>query len=608
MGRGRTFKHYVADRLQNGLYRYIKQYAESVPASELDLHSYSVPDFDEAEFVDITEIKFVSVSDLPEMAIAFDVVLEAEFSVKEVTRHHDKEDSCFQWFKLKCRGDLAKDLTDFEVMGIEIYDKKKPQPDPMSDELVPIIKKEKLDDVAADFLKRYYPEALETPTPVDPNILAERMGLEIHKQEIADDASIFGQIHFRDNEGIKAGTILVDPRAYFMRTLGSVNNTIVHECVHWDKHRKAFEFQRLLDDSISKISCQVAGGISDSRAEAVRFMEWQANALTPRILMPRQMFVKKAYEQFTHHLSNGVSFLDALEPVIDELAVFFGVSRLSAKIRMIDVDYKEAIGAFNYIDGRYIKPYSFEKGTLARNQTFTISAADAGILPLTDPEFAKTTAHGKYLYVDAHFVLNDPKYIEQNASGETVLTDYARGHMNECCLVFDVSCKTDRKDAQYSSECVLNRDINSPFELEIKFNNNYQNSSQTEQSEYLANVVRENMEMYSKLPNCHKACLEQVKDWRGVTYQVIADEIPMDERQVRRIFNGESNGSIEALVAICLILYLPPEISFHIIEKSPHTLSLAKNEHQWYRFALQYHHGKQLCEVKTFLSGQGVTL
>jgi Zn-dependent peptidase ImmA (M78 family) len=90
----------------------------------------------------------------------------------------------------------------------------------------------------------------------------------------------------------------------------------------------------------------VAGGISDSRAEAVRFMEWQANALTPRIMMPRQMFLKKAYERFTYHLSNGVVFLDALEPVIDDLAAFFGVSRLAAKIRMIDVDYKEAIGAF----------------------------------------------------------------------------------------------------------------------------------------------------------------------------------------------------------------------------------------------------------------------
>jgi len=325
-------------------------------------------------------------------------------------------------------------------------------------------------------------------------------------------------------------------------------------------------------------------------------------------MMPRQMFLKKAYERFTYHLSNGIVFLDALEPVIDDLAAFFGVSRLAAKIRMIDVDYKEAIGAFNYIDGRYIKPHAFEKGTLARNQTFTISAADAGILPLTDPEFAKVTAHGKYLYVDAHFVLNDPKYIEQNADGETVLTDYARTHMNECCLVFDVFCKSDRKDAQYSSECVLNRDENSPFELEIKFNDSHQNLSQAEKSECIERTVKENMEMYGKLSNSHSACLEQVKEWRDMTYNEIAEEIHLDDRQIRRIFKGESDGSIEALVTLCLILRLPPEISFHIIEKSPHTLSWAKTDHQWYRFALQNLHSKKIDEIRAFLHQYNVAL
>ena len=40
---------------------------------------------------------------------------------------------------------------------------------------------------------------------------------------------------------VKARTIFLDPEAYFLRNLGAVNNTIVYECVHWDKHRKAFE-------------------------------------------------------------------------------------------------------------------------------------------------------------------------------------------------------------------------------------------------------------------------------------------------------------------------------------------------------------------------------
>jgi hypothetical protein len=109
-------------------------------------------------------------------------------------------------------------------------------------------------------LKRYYPEALIAPTPVNPRVLAERMGLELHEQEITEDGTVFGQIYFRDTETVKAGSILVDPMAYFLRNLGSVSNTIVHECVHWDKHRKSFEFQRLLDNSMSRLAvrCRAA--------------------------------------------------------------------------------------------------------------------------------------------------------------------------------------------------------------------------------------------------------------------------------------------------------------------------------------------------------------
>jgi len=64
--------------------------------------------------------------------------------------------------------------------------------------------------------------------------------------------------------------------------------------------------------------------------ETVKWMEWQANALTPRIMMPRQMFLKKAFDVIQSLLRTGGEFLDILEPAIDELARFFGVSRLAA--------------------------------------------------------------------------------------------------------------------------------------------------------------------------------------------------------------------------------------------------------------------------------------
>ena len=176
-------------------------------------------------------------------------------------------------------------------------------------------------------------------------------------------------------------------------------------------------------------------------------MEWQANALAPRIQMPLGMFKTKAFELIKEYRRklNTDEIIDVMEPVIEELATFFCVSRLAAKIRMVDAGYEEAIGTFTYIDGRYVRPHRFKKGILNRNQTFSISAEDAAIQGLASPELRSLIRDGSYLYVDAHFVLNHPKYVTVNLFGETVLTDYARTHMDECCQ-YGFNVKMERKD------------------------------------------------------------------------------------------------------------------------------------------------------------------
>ena len=44
---------------------------------------------------------------------------------------------------------------------------------------------------------------------------------------------------------IEEGTILVDPDVFFMRNIGSVNNTIIHECVHWESTISSSSFRNL---------------------------------------------------------------------------------------------------------------------------------------------------------------------------------------------------------------------------------------------------------------------------------------------------------------------------------------------------------------------------
>jgi hypothetical protein len=619
MGSNRSFTDYVANRFYNELFAAIQNYVTE-NNDNLDLRLYRVKNIGGIELSDI-EVKFVSVSDLPDMKIEFDVAVEAELEVRESDYHYDESEICRQWFMLKCSGDLACNLDDLKISSVNIYTSKNKQAKPMSDSLVPLIQSEELEAVATDFLRRHYPEALKTPMAVEPQKLAKNMGLNVIVKNITKDFSVFGQIYFHDCEAelydedsdemvktnVDARTIFVDPKAYFLRNLGAVNNTIVHECVHWDKHRKAFELERLYNSSASKIKCQVVGGIKDNNRDATDWMEWQANALAPRIQMPISTFKTKAFELIKQYKAQmGTSeLIDVMEPVIDALASFFCVSRLAAKIRMIDAGYEEAIGTFTYIDGHYVKPHRFKKGVLQRNQTFSIGVIDAAIESIMNPQLRDIGEKGIYQYVDSHFVLNHPKYLTQDENGFTVLTNYALNHMDECCLVFDLSVKAGCRE-KYHSECFLNRDETSTIDFEIKYCNGYENSTKEKQNKYLEELMAENARMYDMLSNNYLDCLDKLKKWRKITFVQLSKKVLMDERQLRRIFKGASNGSLNALISICLAMHLPPEISFHIIEKSPFTLSMGDENHRWYRFALIYYYGRSMDEIRCFLSEHNV--
>jgi transcriptional regulator with XRE-family HTH domain len=561
------------------------------------------------------EIQFVLVGDLSELNIEFDVVVDAEIELCEGDYHYDDYDINNKWVTVKCLADFACDLEDFRIIGIEVYQKSK-MSKPLSDALVPFIYKKDLELEAQEFLQKYYPVNLKTAKFLDPIELAETMGLSVEMREITEDMSIFGQIYFQDAEVefydakqgeliktiVKAKTIVVDPNIFFLRNLGAVNNTIVHECVHWDKHRKAFELERLYNENAIQIKCKVVGGIKGNKRNAVDWMEWHANALAPKIQMPLIPFKIKAHEfikRFQKEIGSS-EFIDIMESTIRALADFFCVSNLAAKIRMIEAGYEEAIGTFTYIDNRYVKPHRFKKGTLERNQTFSIDAVDATIQSITHPEIK----NGSYLYIDSHFVLNHPKYVTVNLFGETVLTRYTLTHMDECCLVFDLTVESGGGE-RYFTECFLNREKDSKIKFTVGYNHGYQHATVEKQAALLKSILKEEAEVYGKLTTDFRYCLSLVKEWRNITYEELGQMISMDESAARRIINGQTDGSINSLILICLALGLPPKISKHIIDHSPHSFIAGNESHILYEFALTHLYPQPMKEIFNFLNANG---
>lgn len=98
----------------------------------------------------------------------------------------------------------------------------------------------------------------------------------------------------------------------------------------------------------------------------ISWMEWHAELIAPKILMPKEMFVQEARvrQQRLLELSETQDELEIVEKQIDELALFFGVSRLSAKVRLAECGFDLVKGTFIYLDDKYVPTHKWKNGYL----------------------------------------------------------------------------------------------------------------------------------------------------------------------------------------------------------------------------------------------------
>lgn len=569
----RSFQKYVSKNHENDLFDAVASFV-SANIDELELWSSTIDvdnlDEDNISFEEM-EVKYVFVNgETTSSEIEFDVVVHGDVCFKEVTRHNDEEGSCTKWFRLNCQATLDGELKNFTVLEVEPYDKKQNHfQRRLSDALVPIISKDDVDFEAEQFLRQYFPDALMTPQFIDPVLIAERMGLNIVYHEISNDCSIFGQIFFHDatinGKEIKARTILIDPRIAEIRGIGGLNNTITHECLHWHKHRLAFELVRLYHPDISNIMTSVDEfkEIVTSNMTPTDWMELHARVITPKILMPRKMVAQEIEMKQRELSARGIGVLEATETVIQYLSDYFGVSKLAAKIRMVELGYEEAIGTLNYIDGQYVPSHQWKKGALEANQTYSIGLIDATVQMMVNP----ILQGDGFIYVESHFCLNAPEYVEKDIFGKTCLTDYARLHMDECCLSFTLSMKTNSGDQSFAFECILNRDERSGLTFNVAFDRE-NNLSVLER----ANQMKVDQEGLKRVLDdiwsleFGPALEYLMKQPPKHTDERLAEYAGLSSKTISRMRHGKGT-SVPSVVAVCIGLQLHPDISAAMLQK-----------------------------------------
>ena len=560
---------------------------------EMEFHSRKIDSVDEAHVQNQSLHRIVAYDTLGD-TLAFDAVVVADIDIYHVSPKLDSEDTVQKWFRVSCEVDVADGFSNFKIINVDDeYDADvNRHRDGLDDNLIPVMSAADMERNAEEILRHVYPEALIKPMCVNVELFAERLGLQIVRKHLSRNGSIFGQMIFHpaivdyydlDTKAYKkyeadGGTIFADDEIFFLRNLGSWNNTIIHECVHWLKHRKHIELKRAAGADVSRISCQVTEMPKESKNRKrsdTEWMEWHANALAPRILMPRKMFVQKAEELIAwYRKNNGTDKLsDILAGVIVELSDFFGGSILSARIRMMDIGYSEVVGVLEYNDGQYLPSRSHKAGTITENQRFAVPMKEGLIQYAINPTFKAIIDNGDFVYIDGHYVINAPKYVQTNDYGLLEMTAYALANMDECCLSFErsTSPNPDYNVHQYT-ECILFQSAASKTVTSFDFKNNDNDKKVVANAAALRAELDEAKSadrLMAELPGSFGKSLVMIMKWRKVTVEKLGELALLEPRMIQRMRTDTNQvWKLGNIVALCIGLKLPPYMSYSLVEKA----------------------------------------
>lgn len=312
--------------------------------------------------------------------------------------------------------------------------------DPKSGAL--IIGANRLDDYATKFLKKYCEEALATPMPLPIEDMLQKAKLTVQTASLSRNLDIFGccmlldgYVRVYDAEKqdyvptfYPAGTLLFDPDSEWAYGEGCKRNTLIHEMVHWDKDQTYFKIlerkNRKAKEELYPIMCRQSRRNFEppsgkrTKQNEVEWLEWQAHKLAPRILMPKDMFIKKAKELLEGQI-NGC------DELVDELVDFFKVSRTSAKIRLIELGFENHL--------LEMPDYTAVFGELKRKEHIALSAEDAYVLLTENIVFEDWVRTYNMVFADGYFVVADKKYVTIK-NGEMHLTRAAKANLAQCTL------------------------------------------------------------------------------------------------------------------------------------------------------------------------------
>ena len=309
--------------------------------------------------------------------------------------------------------------------------------------LVPVMNKQHFDEYAFNFLEKHYKEALEEDMKIDPEKLVESLGFNLRFETLSYDGSILGTTVFRDKwvstyqgkrvvkKHIPHNTVIVSKKEDIEK-----RSIILHECVHILSHNLFYELQYYYRQLLNRYSeGRNINFVKNTDCEGLKWAETQANAIPPHIAMYCER-VCDLIENYRDKQGRNVYQTDhiGMRSLIDKVKLTYGVSRSSAKKRIIELRYKQARGVYEWGYMDYAEDFDVPED-FPDDYTYTLSLYEMSKILGKSILFDKYVYSGAFIYADGHLVLNLPKYVVKRYD-KYYLTEYAKANMSECCIPF----------------------------------------------------------------------------------------------------------------------------------------------------------------------------
>lgn len=520
-------------------------------------------------------LRVESVLEQPEEELAADLVLRGEYRLREAERGRRR---CAE-FRFRCVLDLSEGGAGFLRLyaaprALVPEDRVTRQEGTAADRwLLPLLRREDYPRVAERILRTYYPEALWGDGPVNACTLARRMGLRVFRARLEPGSRIQGRIFFapasvtvRDPDGrpvvteVEAGTVLLNRDLCPDRE--TERATLMHECVHYCLDRLFFRLQRLCAGEYPCWSSREIGTSRPTGNGPADWMERQAEQMPAYILLPESRVRREAEAILTR--AGGERSPEAMRRTVEQLARRFGVPRPMVKLRLLQLGYPEAAGVMARADGKIVPDHGcvhWEEG-----RTYTVCFRDAARLLREDGDFAALLRSGRFLCAEGHLCLDEEKYLTRNRAGEPALTDYARRHMDECCVAFrNTGFRVIRADYE-PDRAARKRQVAAYERMPVLAAAPDTRERQRENAEFVAQarLWADLLEVIRGAEEFRTA-LQEILDRMGLTWEELSFRVGVNRKTLYGWFT-RPDISLPHLVCVCVALGLRGDVGFALAE------------------------------------------